>query len=228
MKTLKQVTVLLADDNAPIRQGLRTQLDKDRGIRVVGEACNGREAVEMARISRPQVILMDISMPIINGLEATRQILAERPGTKVIVLSAHVDDEYVERAKVVGAVGYVAKQMSEERLAGLIRDVSVGRCLCDPVRAAAPVDDEGIDPERSGVPKNKGKRLTIRESEVLELMAGGLPKSQIAARLRIRSTTVERHFGTMMSKLSLRSIAKLVAYAAASSIVENDVDLVIT
>jgi DNA-binding NarL/FixJ family response regulator len=228
MKPFKQVTVLLADDNAPIRQGLRALLDRDRGIRVVGEARNGREAVGMARTSRPQVILMDISMPIINGLEATRQILAERPGTRVIVLSAHVEDEYVERAKAVGAVGYVAKQMSDEGLAGLIHDVSAGRSLWDPVRSADFAGGKGLDNGRGGVPKANARRLTFRESEVLVLLAGGLLKTQIAARLRTTIPAVEKHYGEMMAKLSVRSIAKLVAYAVASVSVENDVDLVIT
>jgi DNA-binding NarL/FixJ family response regulator len=228
MKPIKQVTVLLADDNAPIRQGLRTLLERDRRIRVVGEASNGREAVQMARTSKPKVILMDISMPIINGLEATRQILAERPGARVIVISAHVDEEYVERAKEVGAVGYIAKHMSEESLAGLIHDVSAGRSLCDPAGPAGLAGEKRLDAARSGAPKGKPRRLTFRESEVLELMAGGLLKTQIAARLRISSTAVEKHFGAMMTKLCLRSIAKLVAYAVDSDIVENDVDLVIT
>jgi DNA-binding NarL/FixJ family response regulator len=116
MKPLKQITILLADDNAPIRQALRTLLDKDARIRVVGEARNGHEAVEMARGSRPGIILMDISMPVINGFEATRQILAERPSTKIIMLSAHVDEEYAERARELGAVGFIAKHMSAENL----------------------------------------------------------------------------------------------------------------
>jgi DNA-binding NarL/FixJ family response regulator len=228
MKTPKQVTVLLADDNAPIRRGLRTLLERDRRIRVVGEACNGREAVQMARVSKPQVILMDISMPIINGLEATRQIIADRPGARVIVLSAHVEDEYVERAKAVGAVGYVAKQTSEKGLASLIHDVSVGRRLCDPLKSQDHTHEKNLNPERGIGSKAKATRLTFRESEVLGLMADGLLKAQISARLCISGTMVEKHFGSMMAKLSVGSIAKLVAYAVASACVENDVDLVIT
>jgi DNA-binding NarL/FixJ family response regulator len=228
MKTLKQITVLLADDHVPIRQGLRALLDGDREIRVVGEARNGREAVEMADRFRPHVILMDISMPIINGLEATRRILAERRATKIIILSAHVDDEYSDRARAVGALGYVAKQMSAETLTWVVHEVAMGRNLCDPVKSASPESDEYGDPERGEDPRNKSRHLTFRESEVLDLMAGGCPRTQIAARLHISSTTLERHFGALMAKLCVPSIANLVAYAVASVCVENDVELIIT
>jgi DNA-binding NarL/FixJ family response regulator len=228
MKATSQITVLLADDHAPVRQGLRTLLENDREIRVVGEARNGREAVEMARRFRPHVILMDITMPVLNGLEATRRILADRPATKVIVLSAHVEDEYVDRAKAVGAAGYIAKQMSAETLTWAVHEVAAGRGLCDPVGAAGPAGDTGGEPGRGGAPKGGGRRLTFRESEVLEMMAAGVSKMQIAARLRISSASVERHFEALMDKLSVSSIANLVAYALASACVENDVELVIT
>jgi two-component system, NarL family, nitrate/nitrite response regulator NarL len=228
MKPTRQITVLLADDHASIRQGLRALLDRDGEIRVVGEASNGREAVEMAHALRPHVILMDISMPIINGLEATRQIMADGPSTRIVVLSAHIEDEYVERAKEVGAVGYVAKQMSAETLTWVIHEVAIGRSLCDLVKSASPAGEGKRDAERGCDAKNKSKRLTFRESEVLKLIAGGLPKTQIAARLCINSATVERHFGALMAKLSVSSIASLVAYSVAFGCVDNDVDLVIT
>jgi DNA-binding NarL/FixJ family response regulator len=228
MKHPRHITVLLADDHAPIRQGLRGLLDVDREIRVVGEARNGREAVEMARKFLPHVILMDISMPVINGLEATHMILGERPESKIVVLSAHLDDEYVDRAKAVGAVGFVAKQMSAETLTWVIHEVASGRSLCDPIRSEERAGEGENAPQHGDNPKNKGKRLTFRESEILELMAGGLPKTQIAAKLRISNTTIDKHFGALMAKLSVPSFANLVAYAVAYSFAENEVDLVIT
>ena len=228
MKTTDPITVLLADDHVPVCKGLRDLLDIDNEIRVVGEARNGREAVEMARKFRPDVILMDITMPIINGLEATRQILAERPATKIVVLSAHVEEEYVERAKEVGAVGYVAKQMSAETLTWVIHEVAMGRGLCDPVGTGGLAGEVVGLSERSCVPKSSSRRLTFRESEVLGMMAGGVSKMQIAGRLHISGAAVERHFGALMAKLSVSSIANLVAYAVASAHVENDVELVIT
>jgi DNA-binding NarL/FixJ family response regulator len=227
MRPPRPITVLLADDHAPVRQGLRALLDRDDGIRVVGEARDGREAVKMAHALRPHVILMDISMPIVNGLEATRSILAERPATRVIVLSAHVDEEYVDRAKAVGAVGYVAKQMSAEMLTWVIHEAAMGRSLCDPINFAGLASVARREADHS-VPRNRAKRLTFRETEVLGLMAGGLPKMKIAARLHISSTTVEKHLGALMAKLCVSSVANLVAHAAALAGVENDVDLVIT
>jgi DNA-binding NarL/FixJ family response regulator len=228
MKPSRKVTVLHADDHALVRQGLRAVLDGDAEIRVVGEASDGREVVTMAHRLRPHVILMDISMPGIHGLEATRQILATRPSIKIVVLSAHTEDEYVERARAVGAVGYVAKQISAETLTWVIHEVAAGRSLCYPVTSARPAVEEKGDRERGGAPRNRSKRLTFRESEVLGLMADGLPKTQIAARLRISRASVEGHFGALMAKLSISSIANLFAYAVSFACVENDVELVIT
>jgi len=228
MNATKQTTVLLADDHAAVRQGLRTVLVKDAQIRVVGEARNGREAVEMAHRFRPQVILMDISMPIVNGLDATRQILAERPSIKVIMLSAHVEDEYVERAKEVGAVGYIAKQMSAEKLAWAIEEVVNGHCLCDPVESSSSPFGESGAHDRKGAARSGAERLTSRESELLRLVAGGSHKRQIAAKLRISIGSVERLLGVVMGKLDIPNLANLAIYAVASGYIENDVDLVIT
>jgi DNA-binding NarL/FixJ family response regulator len=220
MARIKQVTVLLADDHELVRQGLRTVLDKDAGIRVVGEARDGREAVKMARKLRPDVILMDISMPIMNGLEATRRVLAARPSTKVVILSAHVDDEYMERAKAKGAVGYIAKQMSAETLAWAIHEVAMGRNLYNPVSSPSNAGESSA--------RAKGERLTLRESELLKLVAERSPKRQIAATLRISVAAVERLLKALMAKLGISDVAGLANYAVASGHIENDVDLVIT
>jgi DNA-binding NarL/FixJ family response regulator len=171
---------------------------------------------------------MDVSMPILNGLEATRQIMGGRPSTKIIVLSAHVDEEYVERAKAVGAAGYLAKQMSAADLASLIHEVVAGRHLFDSVGSAIFSGGRDVQPERGGAANGKSETLTHRESEVLDLMAGGFHKTKIAAKLRISSAAVERHFGALMAKLRVPSIANLAAYAVATGYIENDVDLIIT
>jgi DNA-binding NarL/FixJ family response regulator len=182
----------------------------------------------MARKWRPQIVLMDISMPIVNGLEATRQIRADNPSSKVIVLSAHVGFEYSDRAKKAGAVGYVAKLISAEALSWAIHQVSKGRKLCDPVVSAKFVDEEGSNSERNGPPKTKNRRLTCRESDVLGLMAEGFPRVRIAAKLRVGSSSIEKSVGALMEKLGVPTIAGLVAYAAAFYYVENDVQLTIT
>jgi DNA-binding NarL/FixJ family response regulator len=228
MKTPKLITVLIADDHPLIRQGLCALLDRDSEISVVGEARNGQEAVEMAHELRPNVVLMDISMPILNGLEATRQIIAEKPTSKIVIFSAHVGNEYSDRAREAGAVAYVAKLMSAEALTWVIHEVAMGRKLRDPVGFAKSAYEEGGDSARSGPPKSKSRRLTFRESKVLGLMAEGLPKRQVAAKLRISSSSVEKHFGALMAKLGVPSVAGLVAYASAFDFVENDVELTIT
>lgn len=225
MRTRRHVTVLLADDNASIREALRTLLEKDGRIRVVGEARNGQEAVEMALKTRPDIVLMDISMPVMNGLDATRHVLAGRPSVRILMFSAHVDGEYVKRAKAVGAAGYIAKQMSAETLIWAIHEVAAGHRVFDPIKAAG---EKRRPAGRSRTKKPKGERLTPRESAVLGLMAEGVPKTQIAARLGVGNATVERHFAALMAKLKVPSIANLAAYALASGYVENDVDLVIT
>lgn len=224
----KQITVLLVDDHEIVRQGLRTVLDRDGQIRVVGEARDGREAVKMAGKLRPDVILMDISMPIMNGLEATRQILAIRPSTKVVILSAHVDDEYMERARTTGAVGYIAKQMSAETLAWAIHEVAMGHNLYNPVNSPVAAHAERRVHGRDGAARAKGEYLTSRESELLKLVAEGSPPRQIAATLRVNLSAVERLLVALMAKLSVSCMANLVEYAVASGHIENDVDLVIT
>jgi DNA-binding NarL/FixJ family response regulator len=139
---MKRVSVLLADDHAMFRQGLRTLLEVEGDIEVVGEAKNGRQAVDLTRKLHPAVVLMDVAMPLLNGLEATRIILDTLPLTKVLMLSAHADDDYVERASELGAPGYLLKQSSAGLLSGAIRDVQKGcRFLC-PSNAKRPHDQE--------------------------------------------------------------------------------------
>jgi DNA-binding NarL/FixJ family response regulator len=228
MISTKQITVLLADDHPAVRQSLRTLLSEDGRILIIGEARNGREAVDLARKYRPGIILMDISMPVLNGLDATCQILGERPSTKIIILSAHVDEEYMERAREVGAVGFVAKQVFAETLTWVIHEVAMGRRLCDPVvnRRVPRSTSNPFDP--AGVARGKRKRLTARESELLQLVGEGSPKKQIAASLSVSIKTLEHHLLALMNKLSLSSFANLADYAIASGCTESNVVLTIT
>jgi DNA-binding NarL/FixJ family response regulator len=135
MSPVKKTTVLLVDDNAAVRRGLRRLLESEGHSKVVGQARNGREAVKMARTLRPDVILMDIAMPVLNGLEATRQILVANPAAKVLILSVHCDDEYIERMIAVGAAGYLGKLMATEILPKAIREVAKGNLLFSPAIA---------------------------------------------------------------------------------------------
>ena len=227
MKRTEKLTILLVDDHAPVRQGLRMLLEKDAQIRVVGEAGDGRGAVEMAKKLRPNVILMDISMPLINGLEATRLILADYPSAKVIILSAQVDEEYVNRAKEVGAVGYISKQKAAETLLHAIHEVAKGGILFS---QAVPT---GLSAkERAGDLVNASgmggsESLTADDSALLKLVAEGMPKRKIAARHRTRIATIERRLEALMAKLGILSLSKLAEYAVASGYIENDVEVVI-
>jgi DNA-binding NarL/FixJ family response regulator len=227
MTTVKQITVLLAEDHAIVRQGLCSLLRADGHFLVVGEARTGREAVEMARTLRPDVILMDIAMPVLNGLEATRQILVANPAAKVVVLSAHSDDVYVERMNEAGVVGFLEKQTSAEILTKAIHEVVAGHTFFSPAIARRRRADQSKPRDRDGLLKAHGARLTSRESEVLQLVAEGSANKQVAAELGISIKTVEKHRQHLMDKLKIHDTAGLTRYAIAQGIVESDVQVTI-
>ncbi|HSI07730.1 MAG TPA: response regulator transcription factor [Rariglobus sp.] len=227
MSTSVPITVLLADDHDIVRQGLCALLNADGHFKIVGEARNGREAVDLARTLTPDVILMDIAMPVLNGLEATRQILTANHKAKVVILSAHSDEAYVERMSAVGVSGFLEKQTSAEILTHAIREVMKGRTYFSPsiakhmgARPTAPRD-------RDGMLKANASRLTSRESEVLQLVAEGAANKQVAAALGISIKTVEKHRQHLMDKLNIHDTAGLTRYAIAEGVVESSVRLTI-
>ena len=223
----KPITALLAEDHAIVRQGLCALLNADGGFKIVGEARTGREAVDMARTLRPDVILMDIAMPILNGLEATRQILAANPAAKVVVLSAHSDDEYINRMNAAGVVGFLEKQTSAEILTKAIREIAQGKTFFSPSVAKRMGDNFGTTRDRNGLPKANAARLTSRESEVLQLVAEGSANKQVAAELKISIKTVEKHRQHLMDKLKIHDTAGLTRYAIAAGVIESSVQLTI-
>lgn len=227
MTAQKQITVLLAEDHAIVRQGLSALLKADGGFNLVGEARNGREAVELAARLKPGVILMDIAMPVLNGLEATRQILTADPAARVIVLSAHSDDEYIERMREAGVAGFLEKQTSAEVLTKAIREVAAGRSYFSPAIAKRLQGKLDKPRNREGFPKANGSRLTSRESEVLQLVAEGRANKQVAAELGISIKTVEKHRQHLMDKLDIHETAGLTRYAIAQGIIESSVRLTI-
>lgn len=224
MSITKPITILLAEDHAIVRQGLSALLKAEGHFQVVGGARNGRDAVEQARILRPDVILMDIAMPVLNGLEATRQILAADPKAKVLILSAHSDDPYIERMCEVGVMGFLEKQTSAEILVEAIRTVAKGKTYFSPSIARAMLD---YPLDRQGQPKPDGKRLTPREAEVLQLVAEGYANKQIAASLHISLKTVEKHRQQLMDKLQIHDTAGLTRHAIATGVIEGRVRLTI-
>jgi DNA-binding NarL/FixJ family response regulator len=228
MTISKQITVLLAEDHAIVRQGISALLSRDQQIKIVGEARTGREAVELAKTLRPDVILMDIAMPILNGLEATRHILTDNPLAKIIILSAHSDDEYVERTTAAGVAGFLEKQTSAEILTKAIAEVAKGNKYFSPFITKRLPQEQSKVRGRDGFIKRAGIRpLTARESEVLQLIAEGAANKQIAATLGISIKTVEKHRQHLMDKLNIHDTAGLTRYAIAAGVIESSVQLTI-
>src|SRR6185436_9645218 len=177
---MNRITVLLAEDHMIVREGFRSLLKHESDIEVVGEAETGREAVQLTRKLRPAVVVMDIAMPLLNGLEATRQIRKDFPQTKVLILSAHSDDAYVEQMAALGAAGFLLKQTSSYALAAAIREVEKGNTFFTPSIAKRARDRGQKSANRGGNFKKKNK-LSSREVEVLQLIAEGKPNKQVAA-----------------------------------------------
>jgi DNA-binding NarL/FixJ family response regulator len=223
----KQITVLLAEDHAIVRQGLCALLKTDGHFTVVGEARTGREAVAMTLALRPDVILMDIAMPVLNGLEATRQILAADRAAKVVILSAHSDDEYIKRMNAAGVVGFLEKQTSAEILTRAITEVAKGNTYYSPSIAKRMRDEQNKPRDRDGLLKANATRLTSRECEVLQLVAEGSGNKQVAAELGISIKTVEKHRQHLMDKLNIHDTAGLTRYAISAGVIESSVQLTI-
>lgn len=227
MKPGKRITVLLADDHVIVREGLRKLLEAEGDIEVVGEASTGRQAVTMALALRPGIVVMDIAMPLLNGLEATRQICQAIPGAKVLILSAHNDDIYFERAMAQGATGYLIKQSSADFLGKAIREVSQGNPFYSPSIAKRFSKRQQECMDRKGLPRKNGVGLSARELEVLQLVAEGEANKQIASELGISIKTVEKHRDRLMRKLDIHHTAGLTRYAISAGLIECDVPLTI-
>jgi two-component system, NarL family, nitrate/nitrite response regulator NarL len=222
---MKRITVLLAEDHMVVREGFRKLLATEADFEVVGEARTGREAVTLAKKLRPAVIVMDIAMPLLNGLEATRQIRKAIPGAKVLMLSAHGDDAYVEQAVAFGAAGYLIKQTSSHDLSKAIREVQNGNTFFSPAITKR-LHAQKL-PANGKALRKRVSRLTSRELEVLQLIAEGQPNKQVADELKISIKTVEKHRQSMMEKLNIHDVAGLTRYAIGAGIIESSVQLTI-
>ncbi len=220
---MKRISVLLVEDHTVVRQGLRLLIEIAGDIEIVGEAKTGREAVRMTKELRPQVIVMDIAMPLMNGLEATRQILKAFPEAKVLILSAHSDAEYVEQVMKAGARGYLIKQSSGDVLAQAVRELHKGQTYFTPSIAKRLKEEYQKSSDGSRLLKRSNMELTSRETELLQLIAEGHVNKQIASELGISIKTVEKHRQHLMEKLNIHDIAGLTRFAIGTGIIESRV-----
>ena len=217
---MPDISVLIAEDHTNVRKGLCRLLEGETGIRVVGEAENGREAVALARRLLPDVVLMDITMPQLNGLEATRQIVEHGTRTKVLILTVHLDEEYAAEALRAGASGYLVKETASEELASAIHAVYRGRLALSATLSADLFRRHAFEGDAKADDLYDG--LTIREREVLQLIAEGHPNREIARLLDVAVKTVETHRTHILRKLRLDGTAALTRYAIRRGIVSPE------
>ena len=211
---MKRIRILLADDHAVVRQGFKMILDAQADMEIVGQAANGRQAVDLAEQLRPDVVVMDVSMPELNGIEATRRLASSVPHARVVALSMHKDSVYVREILRAGARGYLLKDSGAADLVAAIRAVASGESYLSPAVSNAVLDDY-----RRHV-TNPIDLLTSREREVLQLLAEGRTNKEIAGVLNLSVYTVDAHRGRIMEKLNLHSISELVRFAVRNGLIE--------
>jgi len=215
---MKKIRVVLADDHTVMRAGLRSLLERQPNLEVVGEAEDGRQTVELAAALNPDVIVMDIGMPSLNGIEATRQIVAKQPNTSVVILSMHSDETYVMRAMKAGARGYLLKDSAEADLIRAIQAVSQGKSFFSPKISRILAEDYVRLLKQKGV-EDSYELLTSREREIVQLLAEGKSNKEVATLLNLSLYTVETHRSRVLQKLNLHSSAELVLYAVRKGII---------
>lgn len=223
MANERDIRILIADDHTIVRQGLKKLLEEEQGIEVIGEATDGRDAVTKAMDLMPDIVLMDLSMPGLHGLEAARQISKRLPKTRVLILSMHKNEAYVLQSLQAGASGYILKDSASEEVATAIRSVYRGDSYLSPSISRVVIEDylRLSSPGASGT-KSLYDTLTVREREIFQLLAEGLKNQEISERLHVSVKTVETHRAHIMEKLNLNNIAELVKYSIEIGIVQLD------
>lgn len=210
------IQVMLADDHTILREALRAVLEREADINVVAEASNGLESLRIASEQKPDIVVMDIGMPDMGGIEVTRRLHAEQPGIRVLALSTFFDRHIVMQMLEAGASGYIAKSAGGDELLRGIREVAAGRTYLSPEIAAVVID--GVRGKKEG---EEGEQLGRREREVLALLADGKTSHEIGQRLHIATSTVDVHRRNIMRKLNLHSVAELTKYAVRKGIVSS-------
>jgi DNA-binding NarL/FixJ family response regulator len=212
------IRVLLADDHSVVRQGLRVWLERSGSVQVVGEAADGREAVAMADQLSPDVVIMDIAMPLLNGIDATAQITRRNTAINVIILSMHADESYILRALGAGAKGYLLKESTETDILPAVRSVQEGKPYFTPSIARVLLEDYMRMMKQNNV-QDSYDLLTEREKEVLQLLAQGKSNKEVAQVLTLSPHTIDSHRTNLMQKLDLHNTAEIVLYAVRKGII---------
>ncbi len=210
--------ILVADDHGIVRQGLRSLLERQQEMEVIGEARDGREAVRLAKELDPYIIVMDIAMPQLNGIDAAEQVLRTSPETKIILLSMYADEEFMTRALTVGVKGYLLKDSAEVDLVRAVRAVASGKSFFSPSIAHALAEDYVRQLQSRGI-QDSYELLTAREREILQLLAEGKSNKDVATVLNVSPYTVETHRMHLMQKLNLHNTAEIVLYAVRKKII---------
>jgi len=214
----KAIRILLADDHNIMRRGLRLLLERQAGFEVVAEAADGREAAERAEATRPDIVVLDIAMPNMSGIEAAQRIRALLPQAAIVILSMHSDEGYVLRALKAGAKGYLLKDSAESDLIDAIKAVSEGKAFFSPEISKILVEDYVRDMRKRGA-EDSYELLTSREREILHLLAEGKSNKDIATLLDLSLYTVETHRRNLQDKLNLHSLAELILYAVRKGVI---------
>ncbi len=209
---MAKIRILLADDHTILRAGLRLLLERQPDFEVVGEAADGRQAVELAEHRRPDIAVLDIGMPMLNGMEAARQINAKLPATGIIILSMHSDEGYVLRSLQAGIRGYLLKDSTDADVIGAIRAVSEGKAFLSPEISRMLVENYSTHLQARGA-EDSYETLTTREREVLQLLAEGRSSKEASAILNVSPSTLETHRNKIFQKLSLHSLPELILFA---------------
>lgn len=215
---MKKTRILIADDHGIVRKGLRLQLEQNGTFEVVGEATDGRAAVRMAEELAPDIVIIDIAMPNLNGIQATTLIVKKNPRTGVIILSMHSDETYITRALAAGAKGYLLKDNAEVDLFRAVQVVAQGKPFFSPAIAKTLLEDYMRHMQQRGL-EDSYDLLTVREKEILQLLAEGKSNKEVATMLNLSTNTVETHRTRIMQKLDLHSAAEIVLYAVRKRII---------
>jgi DNA-binding NarL/FixJ family response regulator len=215
---MKEIRILLADDHNLVRKGLRLLLESQPEFRVVAEARDGRETVEMAERHAPAVVVLDVAMPNLNGIEAARQITARLPNTSIVFLSMHADESYVLRGLKAGGRAYLLKDSAESDLIGAVKAVSEGKAFFSPAISKMLVEDYVRQMQEREV-EDSYELLTPREREILQLLAEGKSNKEVATILNLSLYTIETHRSNLLQKLNLHSVPELILYAVRKGVI---------